>query len=103
MNDQQLVKNVDLRTIITERDLEGVVLSRLGALDQDSNFNSLNKYAGRVKLFQRLQKKFPDIKFLQEVIDETRRQGNFAFISKLDAQSQAVIKSSIVPVLEEIE
>ncbi len=103
MNQQQQVKEVNLHKVITDRDLEGVILSRLGAIDDNSNFNSLNKYANKVQLFKRLQGRFPDIRFLGDVVQELERQGNFAYVSELDAQSQAIIKSSIKPCIVEAE
>lgn len=99
----QQTKEVNLHKVITDRDLEGVILSRLGATDDNSNFNSLNKYANRVRLFRKLQEKHPDISFLGDVASELERQGNFAFVSQLDPQSQAIIKSSVKPCIEEVK
>ena len=99
----QDTKEVNLHKVITDRALEGVILSRLGAMDGNSSFNSLNKYANKVSLFRKLHSKHPDIQFLSDAADELERQGNFAFVSQLDGQSQAVIKSSVRPCIEEAE
>jgi hypothetical protein len=97
-------KNINVQEIFTDQVLESVILTRVGAQYSEAKDASLNSFSLKEDFLMiqsgKFAKKFP---VLLKAAALLRRRGMFQAISRMDPQSQAIVKTAYRPVLQEIK
>ena len=105
-------KDINLRQVYTDDDLESVILSRLGGNLPMARDNAMNRFAPLLDTISNIEARLQlhskdgktvSFKCLEHLKARLELQGNHEVISQLDPQSQAIIKTAIKPTIQEVD
>lgn len=101
---QQDSKDIDLREIHTDLDLEGVILTKEGSRNELSQQNAMQEYSVKLDWLDRIENKLgKKYKCLSALKERLALKGNNEIVSRLDPQSQAIINTAEKPNVTKVE